>query len=264
MESVEPAQEESNEGIVVVEGQSTTVDDDCPPTGRGTGSDDSGGGEDDSTVGGDDAAAGVMQQAAGPGVVVGGGGGDVVNNDGDERRRAFFESLKRDRAAAGMRVKEWYAFTARTVRQSGNVVMMSVCLPTLLGCPFVLGGVLSSDAFVGNMGAGGHARTRRTNVVVCLVIIMVVAVRACRYGWHFPELLRLAGDDLQYARLCLRIGCRERVHSLDLSDIVPADVEAAVKQAAAVSMGTEISNNDLVAIHGLCERVIALHEVGLD
>jgi hypothetical protein len=41
----------------------------------------------------------------------------------------------------------------------------------------------------------------------------------------------------------------------DLSEIVPEDVEAKVKEAAEISMGTEISVEDIDNIQMLCDQV---------
>lgn len=42
---------------------------------------------------------------------------------------------------------------------------------------------------------------------------------------------------------------------MDLSDILPADVETQVKEAAEISMGTEISEEDIANIRHLCAQV---------
>lgn len=44
----------------------------------------------------------------------------------------------------------------------------------------------------------------------------------------------------------------------DLSEIVPEDVEAKVKEAAEISMGTEISVEDIDNIQMLCDQVCLL------
>ena len=53
----------------------------------------------------------------------------------------------------------------------------------------------------------------------------------------------------------LGIGYRTNAVDLDLSDILPADVEAQVKEAAEISMGTEISEEDITNIRHLCAQV---------
>ena len=50
-------------------------------------------------------------------------------------------------------------------------------------------------------------------------------------------------------------GTREHVAKTDLSDILPEDVEEKVKEAAEISMGTEISDDDIINIQHLCEQV---------
>ena len=42
---------------------------------------------------------------------------------------------------------------------------------------------------------------------------------------------------------------------MQLNDILPEDVEQKVKEAAEVSMGTEISEEDLSNITNLCDQV---------
>lgn len=51
------------------------------------------------------------------------------------------------------------------------------------------------------------------------------------------------------------IGYRTAAAELDLSDILPPDVETQVKEAAEISMGTEISEEDITNIRHLCAQV---------
>lgn len=53
---------------------------------------------------------------------------------------------------------------------------------------------------------------------------------------------------------------RENFHEHDLSDILPTDLEDKVKEAAEVSMGTEISEEDIINIRQLCDEILAIHE----
>lgn len=46
----------------------------------------------------------------------------------------------------------------------------------------------------------------------------------------------------------------------DLSDILPEDVEQKVKEAAEISMGTEISNEDIENIQALCDEILAIND----
>jgi RNA processing factor Prp31 len=42
----------------------------------------------------------------------------------------------------------------------------------------------------------------------------------------------------------------------DLSEIIPEEIEEQVKEAAEISMGTEISEEDIINIQLLCDQVI--------
>lgn len=53
---------------------------------------------------------------------------------------------------------------------------------------------------------------------------------------------------------------RENMANTDLSDILPEDVEAKVKEAAEISMGTEISEEDIMNIECLCDEILAINE----
>lgn len=95
------------------------------------------------------------------------------------------------------------------------------------------------------------------------------------YGWHFPELAKIIQDNVAFCKtvqkigrwlrsflsacstLLLRVcvGYRTAAAELELSDILPADVEAQVKEAAEISMGTEISEEDITNIRHLCAQV---------
>lgn len=48
--------------------------------------------------------------------------------------------------------------------------------------------------------------------------------------------------------------------SSDLSDILPEDVEEKVKEAAEISMGTEISEEDIMNIQSLCDEILAIND----
>jgi nucleolar protein 58 len=81
------------------------------------------------------------------------------------------------------------------------------------------------------------------------------------YGWHFPELQALLSDNAHYAKLVLRCGMRPNFHETDLSDILEDETtEAAVKEAAEVSMGTEIAEIDIINIQALAEQVLSMTE----
>ncbi|EDU45094.1 Nucleolar protein 5A [Pyrenophora tritici-repentis] len=80
------------------------------------------------------------------------------------------------------------------------------------------------------------------------------------YGWHFPELAKILNDNLAYSRVVLKMGFRTKARESDLSEILPEEIEAAVKAAAEISMGTEITDEDLEATSALAEQVVDLTE----
>jgi nucleolar protein 58 len=75
------------------------------------------------------------------------------------------------------------------------------------------------------------------------------------YGWHFPEMAKIVTDNTMFAKTVKKVGFRTNFATTDLSDILPEDVEHAVKEAAEVSMGTEVSKDDIDNISDLCDQV---------
>ncbi|XP_042395405.1 probable nucleolar protein 5-2 [Zingiber officinale] len=80
------------------------------------------------------------------------------------------------------------------------------------------------------------------------------------YGWHFPELAKIVQDNIQYAKVVKLMGDRTNAVSLDFSEILSEETEAELKEAAVISMGTEVSDLDLLNIKELCDQVLALSE----
>ena len=80
------------------------------------------------------------------------------------------------------------------------------------------------------------------------------------YGWHFPEMGRIVNDNLAYARVILSMGMRTSAANADLAEILPEEIETAVKAAAEISMGTEITTEDLENIQALAEQVVSFTE----
>jgi len=76
------------------------------------------------------------------------------------------------------------------------------------------------------------------------------------YGWHFPELAKTINDNVAYARIILAAGMRSNIADTDLSEVLPEELETAVKTAAEVSMGTDITEDDLVSIRHCAEQVV--------
>jgi nucleolar protein 58 len=64
------------------------------------------------------------------------------------------------------------------------------------------------------------------------------------YGWHFPEISKIITENLVYAKTVRAIGMRHNTSSTELSGILPEEIETEVKQAAEISMGTEINEED--------------------
>jgi nucleolar protein 58 len=80
------------------------------------------------------------------------------------------------------------------------------------------------------------------------------------YGWHFPELSKIIQDNIAYCKTIKKIGYKTNAASTELNDILPEDVEQKVKEAAEVSMGTEISEEDLTNISNLCDQVLEISD----
>lgn len=80
------------------------------------------------------------------------------------------------------------------------------------------------------------------------------------YGWHFPEMAKIINDNIAYARVVLKMGMRTDFENTDLTEILPEEIEGAVKNAADRSMGTEISPEDLENIQALAEQVVGFAE----
>ena len=75
------------------------------------------------------------------------------------------------------------------------------------------------------------------------------------------ELQQIVNDNAQYSKLVLTCGYRHKYRENDLSQILEEEsIETAVKEAAEVSMGTEISDLDIINIQSLAEQVLSLAE----
>ncbi|PNJ73557.1 NOP58 isoform 3, partial [Pongo abelii] len=87
-------------------------------------------------------------------------------------------------------------------------------------------------------------------------------IMRCRewYGWHFPELGKIISDNLTYCKCLQKVGDRKNYASAKLSELLPEEVEAEVKAAAEISMGTEVSEEDICNILHLCTQVIEISE----
>lgn len=80
-----------------------------------------------------------------------------------------------------------------------------------------------------------------------------------RYGWHFPELSKLITDNIAFVKAIKQVGTRDNMANSDLSEILPEEVEEKVKEAAEISMGTEISAEDIMNIQALCDEILSIN-----
>ncbi|KAG9244326.1 pre-rRNA processing nucleolar protein-like protein Sik1 [Calycina marina] len=85
------------------------------------------------------------------------------------------------------------------------------------------------------------------------------------YGWHFPELVRMVSDNNTYAKLALKIGNKKTLTDESLHDIAAivnddADVAQSIIDAAKVSMGQDISEQDMENVSSFANRVVKLAE----
>jgi nucleolar protein 58 len=65
---------------------------------------------------------------------------------------------------------------------------------------------------------------------------------------------------LFFPHLTRNAGFRTNAAMTDFAVILPEELEATIKAAAEISMGTEISESDLAHIHALCDQVISISE----
>ncbi len=71
----------------------------------------------------------------------------------------------------------------------------------------------------------------------------------------------IVGDNAQYAKVVLAAGFRHKFKETDLSHIFEDEtIENALKEAAEVSMGTEIADLDVINIQALAEQVLSMTE----
>jgi len=80
------------------------------------------------------------------------------------------------------------------------------------------------------------------------------------YGWHFPELSKVISDNLLYAKTVKLMGNRTNAASTIFSKLLPEELEQELKEAAQISMGTEVSEEDVDNIRQLCDQVISISE----
>ncbi|KAJ2718624.1 Nucleolar protein 56 [Coemansia sp. Benny D115] len=84
------------------------------------------------------------------------------------------------------------------------------------------------------------------------------------YGWHFPELAKIVADQYKYARLARAIKNKGTLgeDSIDMLTEITEDEDLSrqILDAARASMGTDISEIDLLNIESFASRVVSLQE----
>lgn len=80
------------------------------------------------------------------------------------------------------------------------------------------------------------------------------------YSWHFPELAKIVSDNIVYAKCVKMIGDKINTPNVSLGELIPEELGAEVIEAAELSMGTEMTTEDLDHIIYLCDQVISLSE----
>jgi len=73
------------------------------------------------------------------------------------------------------------------------------------------------------------------------------------YSWHFPELERIVTENITYAKVMHKIGRKNKLQDADftLEELVPDEIEADIKKAAEISMGSDILADDETNIRAL-------------
>ncbi|OXA56920.1 nucleolar protein 58 [Folsomia candida] len=80
------------------------------------------------------------------------------------------------------------------------------------------------------------------------------------YSWHFPEVTKLIQDNVTFIKVIKLMGMRHNAKTTDFSEILPEDLEEKLKEAAEISMGTEISDEDIENISFLADQVLEISE----
>lgn len=84
------------------------------------------------------------------------------------------------------------------------------------------------------------------------------------YGWHFPELAKIIVDNIAFAKVVKAVGMRQNVATIDLSSILPEELIQEVKEAAVISMGTEIAESDVENINHLAIQILDINQYRSD
>ena len=80
------------------------------------------------------------------------------------------------------------------------------------------------------------------------------------YGWHFPEMQKIVKDNISYAKIVRDCRTRDGIVSADLSSYLDEDTEKTLKEVAAVSMGSDISVEDVNNVTKLATESVELQD----
>ena len=86
------------------------------------------------------------------------------------------------------------------------------------------------------------------------------------YSWHFPELIKIVSENHLYAKTALFIGDKSRLSNETLHELTAvvkddAAVAQSIIDAAKVSMGRDLSENDMENVMLFAKRCVRLAEV---
>jgi nucleolar protein 56 len=84
------------------------------------------------------------------------------------------------------------------------------------------------------------------------------------YGWHFPELVKIVSDNLQYSKLAVLIKNKSKITEALIPEmeaiVEDSDKANQIFHASRASMGTDVSEVDMMNIESFARRVISLTE----
>ena len=84
------------------------------------------------------------------------------------------------------------------------------------------------------------------------------------YSWHFPELAKIVTDNSTYAHVVDLVGMRTTVKNIPLEKLAQVagneDIAQEIKEAAEISMGTEILKDDEDHLRTLAKQVFEIAE----
>ncbi|KAJ9465190.1 Nucleolar protein 58 [Diplonema papillatum] len=80
------------------------------------------------------------------------------------------------------------------------------------------------------------------------------------FGWHFPEMQKIVKDNIAYAKVVRDCRTREGILASSLTDILDEEVAATLKEVAAVSMGSDITEDDINNVTSLATEAVELQD----